>query len=187
MTQIQPHIPPVHPDQAGAAGDVLGAVRASLGRVPNIFATMAHSPAVLQGYLAFSGALGEGRLSAALREQIALTVAGENACDYCASAHTALARGAGVSADEAARNLRGEASDDRAAVILAFTRTVVRERGHVSSADLEALRSADVDDAELVEIIANIAANLFTNYFNHVAGTEIDFPAVSTAGARHAA
>lgn len=183
MTQIQP----LHPDHAGDAAEVLGAVRASLGRVPNIFATMAHSPAVLQGYLAFSGALGEGRLSAALREQIALAVAGENACDYCASAHTALARGAGVSAEEAARNLRGEASDARVAAILSFTRAVVRERGHVSGAELDTLRAAGVDDGELVEIIANIAANLFTNYFNHVAGTEIDFPMVNTVRGRQAA
>ena len=187
MSQIQARIQPLDSNHDGAAAEVLGAVRASLGRVPNIFATMAHSPAVLQGYLAFSGALGEGRLSAAVREQIALTVAGENACDYCASAHTALARGAGVSVEEAARNLRGEASDARIAAILSFARTVVRERGHVGAAELDTLRAAGVDEGELVEIIANIAANLFTNYFNHLAGTEIDFPAVSTAGARRAA
>ena len=62
--------------------------------------TMAQSPAVLDAYLAFGAALHKGLLPASLQEQIALTVAEANACDYCLSAHSALGRGAGLSSDD---------------------------------------------------------------------------------------
>lgn len=178
---------PLSIDTPGKAGQILGAVKQKLGVVPNIYATFAHSPAVLEGYLAFGEALAGGKLPAGLREQIALAVAGENTCDYCASAHTALARGAGVDAEEAARNLKGEASDDRVQAILGFARSVVEKRGWLDDGELQALRAAGVSDEEVVEIIANIAANIFTNYFNHIAGTEIDFPVVRTGAERRAA
>jgi AhpD family alkylhydroperoxidase len=144
---------------------------------------MARSPATLEGFLAFSGALGTGVLSAGLREQIALAVAGENKCDYCASAHTLMAKGAGIGAAEAALNLAGEASDPKVAAILKFARTVVRSRGRFpeNASSLNALRNEGVSDGEIVEILAHVGLNLFTNYFNHVANTEIDFPVVTAA------
>ena len=76
------------------------AIQKQLGVVPNMMRTMAHSPAVLDAYLAFGAALHRGLLPASLQEQIALTVAEVNACDYCLSAHSALGRGAGLSGDE---------------------------------------------------------------------------------------
>ena len=174
-------------DSPGEAGEVLGAIKRKIGMVPNIYATFAHSPAVLKGYLAFSEALAGGVLSAAVREQIALVVAGQNDCDYCASAHTALAKGAGVSAEEAALNLEGQASDGRVQAILSFVGSVVQKRGLLNNGELESLRESGVSDQELVEILANIAANIFTNYFNHIAGTEIDFPVVRTGAERRVA
>jgi uncharacterized peroxidase-related enzyme len=174
MIQIQP----VDPNQAGAASALLSNVKQQLGVVPNIFATMARAPAVLEGFLALNGALGRGQLTAAVREQIALAVAGYNTCDYCASAHTLLAKGAGVAQDEAARNLDGQASDPKVAAVLKFARALTSERGRVSGADLQVLRGQGISDGEIIEIVAAVGINLFTNYFNHVAGTEIDFPKV---------
>lgn len=115
-----------------------------------------------------------------LREQIALTVAGSNGCDYCASAHRFLAKAAGVDSDEVTRNLRGEANNARTAAALKFAQTLVIDHGQVTDQELEAVRSAGFSDEEIVEIIGNVAVNLFTNYFNHVADTEIDFPKVNT-------
>jgi AhpD family alkylhydroperoxidase len=128
-------------------------------------------------------------LNAALREQIALAVAGENHCNYCASAHTFLAKRAGVDAAEAALNLDGEASDPRTDAILRFARTVVRSRaGWLESRNaLNELRELGVSDAEIVEVLAHIGLNLFTNYFNHVVDTEIDFPRVIVDATRSAA
>jgi len=161
-----------------ASQDILAAVQKRLGMVPNLHKTIAHSPAALQGYVRQSEALAGGVLPPALREQIALVAAGTNDCDYCASAHTLLGKHAGVKADEAAENLRGRATDPRAQTALAFAKAIVEDRGRVSDSQLQALRSAGFTDAEVVEIIAHVALNIFTNYFNHIASTEIDFPVV---------
>lgn len=163
----------------------LDAVRSKLGMVPNIFTTMAQSPAALNGYLALSGALGTGRLSPALREQIALAVAGVNACDYCACAHAALGKLAGLSPEEIRRNLVGGAADSKAQAAITFARTLVIARGVVGDMDLAAVKAAGYSDGEVLEILGNVIVNLFTNYFNHVAATVIDFPRIETPRMAH--
>jgi len=173
-------------DASPKAAELLATVKRQVGGVPNILATMAQSPAALGGYLGFAGALSGGRIDAKLREQISLAVAGANACDYCASAHSALGAKQGVPREEIARNLRGDSAEPRTHAALTFVNELVATRGKVSDASLDVVRSAGFSDEEIVEIVANTAMNIFTNYFNHVAGTEIDFPRVSAA-ALHAA
>lgn len=173
-------IPALDPAAAPAAvAATLEAVKAKLGMVPNIIKTMARAPAVLNSYLAFSGAAGEGRLSAALRERIALLSAQTNGCDYCASAHQALGKMAGLSADEIARGYAGDSSDPKAKAALTFAKAVLARRGQVSDADLAAVKAAGYGEDEVLEIVANVVLNIFTNYFNNVADTEIDFPRVT--------
>jgi len=162
-----------------ASQPMLEAVKKKLGMAPNLFKTFAHSPAVLQFYLNGSEALAGGSLGAGLREQIALTTAGANSCDYCASAHSLMGKGAGLAATEMANNLQGRASDAKTQAALTFAAVIVQERGRVSDAQLQAVREAGFTEAEIVEIVANVVANIFTNYFNHIAGTDIDFPVVS--------
>ncbi|NKB45878.1 MAG: carboxymuconolactone decarboxylase family protein, partial [Alphaproteobacteria bacterium] len=158
----------------------LSAVKSQMGAVPNILSTMAQSSAALGGYLGFAGALADGKLSGSLREQIALAVAGANQCDYCASVHTALGQQAGLSQDETQLNLRGQATDPSNHAAVQFAVKIVDDRGNVSDADLAAVRDAGFSEEEVVEIVANTALNIFTNYFNHIAGTEIEFPLVRT-------
>jgi uncharacterized peroxidase-related enzyme len=164
--------------------ELLAEAKAQMGGVPNLVVTMAHAPAALGGYLGLSGALAKGALDPKLREQIAVAVAGANACDYCASAHTLLGKNAGVAKDEIARNLSGASNDPKTAAALAFAVNIVRERGHLPNADLDTVRDAGFSEEEIVEIVAHTAMNIFTNYFNHIARTDIDFPLVET---QHAA
>lgn len=184
-----PDIKPIDINNPGSASDVVGKVKAKLGQVPNLFATMAQSPAVLEAYLGFGGALESGSLSAKQREQIALTVAGVNTCDYCASAHSFIATHLGVDQSEVALNLAGRSVDAKTDAILRFAHEVVRERGYLpeKAQSLKELRAAGVSEAEIAEIIAAVALNIFTNYFNHIAGTEIDFPHVHVGAAITAA
>lgn len=163
--------------------ELLATVKKQMGGVPHILATMAQSPAALGGFLGFAGPLSVGTLSAALREQIALSVAGANRCDYCASVHSALGDKAGVARDELRRNLEGRSSDPEVQAALRFVTRVVATRGHVSDEDLAAVRKAGFSDEAIVEMVAHTALNIFTNYFNHVAATEIDFPVVRTGAA----
>ena len=91
-------LPALDPEMAtGSAKRLLQGVEKKLGFDPNIMRTMANSPAVLEGYLNFSGALSKGNFSPKFREQIALTVSELNDCQYCLSAHAALGRMAGLS------------------------------------------------------------------------------------------
>jgi uncharacterized peroxidase-related enzyme len=139
---------------------------------------MAASPAVLEGYLGLQGALERGALDARMRELIALAVAETNGCDYCLSAHTALG-GMLKLAPAALDAARGaESADQRTRAALQFARRVLEARGHVSGADLAVVRAAGFDDGAIAEIVGNVAVNVFTNLFNSVAGTDIDFPVV---------
>ena len=176
-----PNISPVDTQNAGPSQGMLDLVRQKLGKVPNLLATMAHSPAALEFYLAAGAALDNGVLGGQLREKIALAVAGANQCDYCASAHTFLARSLGIDAAEASQNLAGESSDLRTRAILRFVRAIVRDRARVddTASELNRLRNEGVTDEEIVEIIATITLNIYTNYVNHIADTRIDFPAVN--------
>lgn len=173
-----PRIQPIDRDTAPAdAAKLLDGVRAKMGVVPNIIATMAQSTAVAEAYLGFSQALAGGSLPARLREQIALIVGETNGCRYCVSAHTALGKQAGLTEQETCDARQARASDAKQAIALRFARQIVTDRGLVTDGDVERVREAGYTDGEIAEIVAAVALNLFTNYFNHVAGTEVDFPA----------
>lgn len=170
-------IPALDPARAVApVAELFGAVKAKFGVVPNLMRTFAQSPAALQGYLDFSGALAHGVLPPRVREQLALVVGEANACDYCLSAHSLSGRGAGLTPEaiEAAR--RGEAADPKVDALLRLARAIVASQGRVADEDIAAARAAGATDAELVEVVAQVALNILTNYMNHVAQTVIDFP-----------
>jgi uncharacterized peroxidase-related enzyme len=158
------------------ARTLLDAVKSKLGIVPNMTRAMANSPAVLDGYLQFSGALGKGSLSARVREQISLAVAQANACDYCLAAHSAIGRAVGLTADQVRDSRLGKAVDPRADALVRLAVQVVRTRGQVSDADLDEVREAGFDDGAIAEVVAHVALDVFTNYFNNVAQTDVDFP-----------
>jgi uncharacterized peroxidase-related enzyme len=158
--------------------NTLAQVKASLGIVPNLYATLAHSPAALEGLLSLSKALSQGRLSAAQREIVALAVGQENECQYCLSAHTYLANAAGVSDTDVLKARAGDGKDAFEHALASFAKKIVRQRGRVSEEDVENARKAGIDDGLIMEVVAHVAANTFTNYANELAGTEIDFPVV---------
>jgi uncharacterized peroxidase-related enzyme len=171
------HIPTVTESSATPEQQaILTAVKKSLGIVPNLVSTLAQSPAAANAYLAFSGALSKGSLSAKTRELIALAVGEANSCEYCVSAHTYLGSHAGLTSEEVLDARRGTSTDPKREAALTFIQKVITERGHVSGEDVESLRTHGFTNGEIVEIVANTALNIFTNYFNHVAATEIDFP-----------
>jgi uncharacterized peroxidase-related enzyme len=145
---------------------------------PNVIRTMATAPAALEGYLGLQRGLGGGLLSAPLREQIAVTVAQANGCDYCLAAHRAIAKTVGLSEEAIADARRGVVPDKKVEAALQFSRQLVEQRGWVGEDGLRRVRDAGYSEQEIVEIIANVAMNIFTNYLNHVAETEIDFPTV---------
>ena len=175
----------VNPTSAtGKTKQIFDSLEKNLGTVPNLMRTLANSPAALNAYMSFNAALSEAKLPATLREQLAIAVANVNSCDYCLSAHNALGKLAGLATNDLALAQNAEASDAKAAAALHFAVGVVRKRGLLAAPEVETLRSAGYTDGEIAEIIAVVAINIFTNYFNHIAGTEIDFPVVRSTPAR---
>jgi len=167
-----------------AAQPLLHAVKKQLGVVPNLFRVVGNSPAALEGYLGLNGALGKGELEAATRERIALAVAEVNGCDYCLSAHTYLGKNlAKLSEAEIAANRDGMSTDSKADAAVRFAVKLVNARGHVSDADVQAVKKAGYNDAQVIEIVQHVALNTLTNYVNEVAKTEIDFPVVTAKAA----
>lgn len=168
-------------EEAPAASQpLLRAVKAQLGVSPNMFRLVATSPAALEGYVGLMGALAKGALPAPTRERIALAVAELNGCNYCLSAHTYLGRHvAKLDQAEMEANRDGGSTDVKADAAVRFASKVVRARGQVSEADVNALKLAGYDDAQLIEIVMHVALNTWTNYINEVAKTDVDFPLVS--------
>jgi uncharacterized peroxidase-related enzyme len=172
-------IAPIVPSNVDAkVATTLTQVKVSVGMVPNLFATLAHAPVALDGFLSLSKMLSRGRLSARQREILALAVGQENECQYCLSAHTASAKAAGVSEADALKTRAGDGTDPFERALASFAKKIVRQRGHVADEDIENARKAGIDDSLMMEVIANAALNTLTNYANELAGTEIDFPVV---------
>jgi uncharacterized peroxidase-related enzyme len=160
-----PRLTPIDPAHAeGKTKVLLDGIHKRFGMVPNLLATLANAPAALEAYLSLGQALGRSSLDAKTREAIALTVAGENGCDYCASAHTAAGAGLGVAAEELAANLEGRSAVPRVAAVLRFARAVVVERGWIGDAELAEARAAGLGNREITEIVAAVAASIFTNF-----------------------
>jgi uncharacterized peroxidase-related enzyme len=157
--------------------DLLDAINGAFGATPNMFRVVANSPAALKSLWGSFGALAGGVLDARLGEQIAVAVADRNACDYCLAAHTMLGKKAGASAEQMRDAQAGESADPKTRAALQFALKVVEARGQVSDADVKSVRDAGFNDEAIVEILAHIALNLFTNYVNIALAVPIDFPA----------
>jgi uncharacterized peroxidase-related enzyme len=172
-------INPIQADSADAATrELLKSVATKMGNVPNLIATMAHSVPVTNAYLGFSQSLSRGSLSSRLREKISLAVGQANDCEYCVAAHTAVGLRLGMSESETRAARLTQAEDEKERAALVFSQAIVNQKGSMSDEDFAQVREAGYTDGEVVEIVANVAINIFTNYFNHIARTEVDFPEV---------
>jgi uncharacterized peroxidase-related enzyme len=151
----------------------LDGVQQAFGMVPNVFKVLAHSPAVLSSYLKFYETMETNSFSAKQREIVSLAVSQVNGCEYCLSVHTLFGGKAGLSAEE----IRS-ARDGQLDAYARFAHQVTVTRGQVSDQDLAAARAAGLTDANIVEVIAQVALLTFSNLLNNVAHTPMDFPRV---------
>jgi uncharacterized peroxidase-related enzyme len=147
-----------------------------LDQPPRFLQLMANSPASLRAYIRADAALVRGQLTPRQREQVALAVAEINGSSYSLSAHYDAGKSLGLTHKEMQSARNATAADPKAETMLRFTRSVVLQRGEISDEDFQTMRKAGFSDAQIVEIVANIALNIFSNYFNSVAKTEVDFP-----------
>lgn len=162
------------PDASKAA---LEQIKTKFGKIPNIFASVAHSPAALNTLTGMFGALEGGALAGRIHEAIALRVGEIHGCAYCRAAHTAKAMMIGMTTDETVAFRKGESDDTKLKAILNLSTALVEKRGQVSDAEVQAGRDAGLSDAEMLETLAVVVLNTFTNYINSLVQTKVDFPA----------
>ncbi len=174
-----PRIQPLTDDQAtGQAADLFAAITQKVGKVPNLYRTLGQAPSVLAGLLQLGEALDGGSLSAPVKEQIALRVANRNGCEYCESAHTAIGQMVGLSEDQVIAARQGTAADAKTQAILYLVDAILEREGFITDDQLAAARDAGISDAEVLEVVGQVIKNFFTNFVNHIAQTEVDFPAI---------
>jgi len=159
-----------------ATGD---AARILAGAPINIYKGMAANPEIFTAFIGFMRAIGtSGAITKAEKELVMLYAAESRHCGYCLAAHTRVAAGAGIGAEDALAARRGVGATPRAQALLDFTRAVIARNGNVSDAELAAFRAAGFDDRAAIEVVAAITAMTFTALYNHVNDTEVDFPPV---------
>jgi AhpD family alkylhydroperoxidase len=166
-----------------ATGAKLDAVQSQLGVLPNMFRTFANAPVALDAYLQLAQLAGKSRLDAKLRERLALAVGHANGCDYCVAAHLAIGGLVGLTPAQTAQARVAQAENPRDAAALLLARRIVETRGHVPTAELDAFKAAGWDDGAILEVLLVVTLNVFTNYTNHLARTELDFPAADALAA----
>ena len=159
--------------------DQLKALEAKFGKVLNIHGEMAHSPVVLQSYVALQSVIADhGSYDARTREAIALAVGNVDECSYCQAAHTGGGKAAGLSDNEMIAIRRDEVKfDAKLAALLSLAREYTRDVGNVSDATWHAALDAAWTEEQLTELSVHVTLNLFTNYVNHFVETDLDLPA----------
>ena len=162
--------------------DALASLKNQLGKVLNIHGAMAHSPVVLQSFMALQHTIADhGTFDPRTREAIALVVGHANHCQYCEAGHTLAAKAAGLTEAQTVAVRAGHIDfDPKLAALLDVAREATTTQGHVQDATWQTALDAGWTDTELTELSIHVSLNLFTNYFNHMVDTDLDLPPAPT-------
>ena len=172
MTHFEQHTIETAPK---AAKPILQAALKGYGFVPNLYATMAEAPTILEGYMSLSDIFGKTDLSETERQIILMTNNRLNGCKYCMAAHTTLSQMAGVNGDiiEALRK-NMPIADAKLEALRQFAIAINESRGWPSQAQLDAFMAAGYGRQTVLEVILGTALKVLSNYTNHVADTDLD-------------
>lgn len=163
----------VSPETASArVAESFAAIKAKFGAVPDMFRALANSPAALDGYFAFAGALSGGTLGAKIAEAIALASANRHGCEFCAAAHGQLAKGAGLSTTDIAMAREAKSLDAKTQAALDLARAFWDNAGRDAQGAVATAKKAGLSDGDIAEIAAYVALNVYTNFFNNLARVE---------------
>ncbi len=146
----------------------------------NIFKGLATNPNVLKAFLGFAQGVHGGALTDPEHEITALLTAQKHNCEYCLAAHTQIAKGVGIDEETSLAIRKGHTADPKQQALIDFVNAVLETDGFVTDDQLDTFRSAGYNDAAVIEAVAGIAVMTFTNLFNHVNETEVDFPVPAT-------
>lgn len=169
----------VNPEEAtGETREMLDAIQLKLGMVPNIMRMFANSPKALAAFLGLFENISKGVLDPKIGERIALAVGENNGCQYCVSAHTAIAQKAGLDRDEITNARKGSSADSKADAAVKLASALNKDRGEITSIQFAQAKEAGLSDAEIIEVITYVGLNFLNNILSNSMQIEIDFPEV---------
>lgn len=162
----------------GHAAQLYSAIKSSIGMVPNAYVGIgSNSPAALEVALQLDAVLKKSSLNGKEIETVKLAVSEAADCDYCLAAHTAISKLHGLGADAIVALRHGAPSGDaRLDALATFTAHLVRGQGELPAETLAAVRAAGYTDTQLVDAMLAVTSITFTNLFNRVNATVLDFP-----------
>jgi len=165
-------------ESTGHAAQLYAGIKAAVGLVPNAYVNIgSNSPIALETLLNIDGALKKGSLSAKEGEVVKLVVSQSAECDYCLAAHTLIGKKTGLSKEDILAIRRGTpSSESRMDALAAFTRELISTKGTMPASAVEKIKTAGFTDTQIVEIALAITSITFTNLFNRINDTVVDFP-----------
>ncbi|MEM9252484.1 MAG: carboxymuconolactone decarboxylase family protein [Planctomycetota bacterium] len=169
----------VHTEASAPAGSkpIIGQVEARFGRLPNLMATLAESPAAIEAYFTLMGIYEKSDLAPTEKQVVLMTNNRLNNCTYCMAAHSAVSKSQGVSDDVIAALRSGATLEDaKLEALRTFTERVFETRGDVSESDIDAFLSAGYTKANILEVVLGTALKVLSNYSNKFTQTPVDGP-----------
>lgn len=166
-----------------ASKPVLENLQKSLGFIPNLMAMFANNPTVLQGYLALDAAFEKGSFTPRERQIILLAASVENNCDYCAAAHSTIAKGPLHTPAEVIAAIRNGTSvpDRKLEALVALVKELVRRRGYPKYETVQNFIAAGYKKEQVMELLLGIALKTISNYLDHISPTPLDAAFVAEA------
>jgi AhpD family alkylhydroperoxidase len=163
---------PIHTVETAPEGarQSLAALQQAFGLVPNLAATMAGSPPLLNSFVAAFGQFAGGTFTGGERQVLLLSNAVTNGCEWAVAFHSTMALKEGVepAAVDAIRR-RELPADARLAALSALTRAFIDKRGHLDETDAKSFTAAGFDDSQLLEVVTGLAISTMANYAGNVA------------------
>lgn len=170
MSEFTLHTPDSTPEPARA---ILQRAKKQMGFVPNLYANLANAPAALEAYLGLHAQFDKTSFNPVERQVVLLAVSVENGCEFCVAAHSLIARKMAKAPDAVVDALRNRTPlpDARLQALAVFARTMVKERGWVAGAPLEAFLKAGFTHQQALEVVLGVTMKTLSNYGNHLMGT----------------
>lgn len=154
----------------GASRELLGELVGRHGHVGDMVSTMAHSPAVLGGYLQLSRALRRAKLDRKSSELISIAIQAQQGCGLCLHSHIGAARSLGVTEEEIEFAKEGLSSDFALAAMIALGLQIYREPTSITDDQVQDLRTLGYSDREIADVVGVVTLNILTGSFNLLAG-----------------
>lgn len=168
---------PTREEVNAANQDIFDNLKKSLGFVPNLYATMAHSNNGLGRYLAYQNA--KSSLNNKEKEAVNLIVSQVNGCVYCQSAHTVLGKMNGFSDDEILNMRKGQSENAKLNALVQLASDITENRGRVNAASTAAFFEQGYTNENLVDLILLISDKTAMNYLHNLTKIPVDFPMAS--------